>query len=34
MTLSGSATEELWEVFRAGGGAELVRDAARLVLGS
>ena len=32
MTLSGSATEELWEAFRVGGGAELVRDAVRLVL--
>lgn len=32
MTLSDSATEELWEAFRAGGGAELVRDAVRLVL--
>ena len=31
MTLSDSATEELWEAFRAGGGAELVRDAVRLV---
>ena len=31
MTLSDSATEELWEVFRAGGGGELVRDAVRLV---
>ena len=32
MTLSDSATEELWEAFRAGGGGELVRDAVRLVL--
>ena len=32
MTFSDSATEELWEAFRAGGGAELVRDAVRLVL--
>lgn len=31
MTLSDSATEELWEAFRAGGGGELVRDAVRLV---
>ena len=32
MTLSDSATEELWEAFRVGGGGELVRDAVRLVL--
>ena len=34
MTLSESATEELWETFRARGGAELVHDAARLVSGA
>ena len=32
MPLSDSATEELWEAFRAAGGAELVCDAVRLVL--
>ena len=32
MPLSGSATEDLWETFRSGGGGELVRDAVRLVL--
>ena len=32
MSLSDSAIEELWEAFRAGGGAELVCDAVRLVL--
>ena len=32
MTLSDTATAQLWETFRAGGGAELVRDAVRLVL--
>ena len=32
MTLSDIATAQLWETFRAGGGAELVRDAERLVL--
>ena len=32
MTLSDIATAQLWETFRAGGGAELVRDAVRLVL--
>ena len=31
MTLSDDATARLWETFRAGGGAELVRDAVRLV---
>ena len=31
MTLSDTATAQLWETFRAGGGAELVRDAVRLV---
>ena len=32
MTLSDTDTAQLWETFRAGGGAELVRDAVRLVL--
>ncbi len=32
MALSDVATAQLWETFRAGGGAELVRDAVRLVL--
>ena len=32
MALSDIATAQLWETFRAGGGAELVRDAVRLVL--
>lgn len=32
MTLSDTATAQLWEAFRVGGGAELVRDAVRLVL--
>ena len=32
MTLSDTATAQLWETFRAGGGAELVRDAVRFVL--
>ena len=32
MALSDTATAQLWETFRAGGGAELVRDAVRLVL--
>ena len=32
MTLSDSATAQLWETFRAGGGGELIRDAVRLVL--
>ena len=31
MALSDTATEQLWEAFRVGGGAELVRDAVRLV---
>ena len=33
MALSDVATAQLMESFRAGGGAELVRDAVRLVLG-
>ena len=32
MTLSDTATAQLWETFRAGGGAELIRDAVELVL--
>ena len=32
MTLSGSDTAQLWETFRVGGGAELVRGAVRFVL--
>ena len=32
MALSDAATAQLWETFRAGGGAELIRDAVRLVL--
>ena len=32
MTLSDIATAQLWETFRAGGGAELGRDAVRPVL--
>ena len=32
MTLSDTDTAQLWETFRAGGGAELVRGAVRLVL--
>ena len=32
MTLSDIGTAQLWETFRAGGGAELVRGAVRLVL--
>ena len=32
MTLSDTDTARLWETFRAGGGAELVRGAVRLVL--
>jgi len=32
MALSDVATAQLWEIFRAGGGAELLRDAVRLVL--
>ena len=32
MTLSDTDTAQLWETFRAGGGAELVRSAVRLVL--
>ena len=32
MTLSDTDTAHLWETFRAGGGAELVRSAVRLVL--
>ena len=32
MTLSDSATAQLWEAFRAGGGAGLIRDAVELVL--
>ena len=32
MTLSDTATAQLLETFRAGGGAELIRDAVRLVL--
>ena len=32
MTLSDSATAQLWETFRAGGGAGLIRDAVELVL--
>ena len=32
MTLSDADTAQLWETFRAGGGAELVRGAVRLVL--
>ena len=31
MALSDVATAQLWETFRAGGGAELIRDAVRLV---
>ncbi len=31
MTLSDTATAELWETFRAGGGGELIGDAVRLV---
>ena len=32
MTLSDTAAARLWEAFRAGGGAELIRDAVELVL--
>ena len=32
MTLSDSATAQLWETFRASGGAELIRGSVRLVL--
>ena len=32
MAYSDSATAQLWETFRAGGGAELIGDAVRLVL--
>ena len=32
MTLSDTATARLWETFRAGGGAGLIRDAVELVL--
>ena len=32
MTLSDSATAQLWETFRAGGGAGLIREAVELVL--
>lgn len=32
MALSDVATAQLWETFRSGGGAELIRDAVRLVL--
>ncbi len=32
MTLSDTATAQLWESFRAGGGAGLVREAVELVL--
>ena len=32
MTLSDSATARLWETFRAGGGAGLIREAVELVL--
>ncbi|MYE07988.1 MAG: hypothetical protein F4Y05_00105 [Acidimicrobiaceae bacterium] len=32
MTLSDTATAQLLETFRVGGGAELIRDAVRLVL--
>ena len=32
MTLSDTATARLWESFRAGGGASLVREAVELVL--
>ena len=32
MTLSDTATAQLWEAFRVGGGAELIRDAVELVL--
>ena len=32
MTLSDTATAQLWETFRAGGGAGLIRDAVELVL--
>ena len=32
MTLSDTATAQLWESFRAGGGASLVREAVELVL--
>ena len=34
MTLSDSATAQLWETFRAGGGAGLIRDAVELVPGA
>ena len=32
MTLSDTATAQLWEAFRAGGGAGLIREAVELVL--
>ncbi len=32
MTLSDTATAQLWESFRAGGGASLVRETVELVL--
>ena len=32
MTLSDSATAQLWETFRAGGGAGLIREAVELLL--
>ena len=32
MTLSDSATAQLWETLRASGGAELIREAVELVL--
>ena len=32
MTLSDSAAAQLWETFRAGGGAGLIREAVKLVL--
>ena len=32
MALSGTATAQLWETFRAGGGAGLIREAVEMVL--
>ena len=32
MTLSDSATAQLWDTFRASGGAELIRGSVRLML--
>ena len=32
VTLSDTATAQLWETFRVGGGASLVREAVELVL--